>query len=74
MSFKEVKKLRESGDLQGAYELATSDLEQNPSDVWSKRALAWVIYYYLKENSSKANFDVCIKYLEEIIDLELEDV
>jgi len=73
MSFKEVKKLRESGDLQGAYELATSDLEQNPSDVWSKRALAWVIYYYLKENSSKANFDVCIKYLEEIIDLELED-
>ena len=73
MSFKEVKILRESGDLQGAYELAKSDLENNPSDIWAKRALAWVIYFYIKENSFKANYDISLKYVQEIIDLDLGD-
>lgn len=44
MSFTQVKELRKSGRLQEAYEMAMSDIEQAPNDVWAARALFWTLY------------------------------
>lgn len=73
MSFKRVKELRKSGDLVGALDLAKLNLEDNPGDLWSKRALAWVLYDFIKANSSEPNFDEAKTYIEELIKLEMGD-
>ena len=57
MSFKEVKELRQQGKLKEALELAQSDLEQNPEDIWNKRSIAWVYYDYLKIATDEGDLD-----------------
>ena len=42
MSFKEIKQLRQSGDLVQALELANAALSEDPQNVWNIRAKAWV--------------------------------
>ncbi len=44
MSFKQVNELRKNGQLQEAYEMATSDLNQAPNDPWAARALFWTLH------------------------------
>ena len=48
MSFKEVKELRLSGELEKAYDLATTDLSANRTNIWNVRSLVWVIYSLIK--------------------------
>ena len=77
MSFKEVTALRKSDKLKEAYEMAKDDLHLDPTNIWSKRAMAWVLYAFLKENSTVENYDSFINYFNEFIALELpgdEDV
>ena len=71
MSFKEVSALRKQGKLAEALEMATKDLETNPDDLWNKRSMAWVLYAFLKQNSTPTNYDTFFSYLNQIIDLEL---
>lgn len=40
--------------------------------VVAKRALAWVLYEYLKKNTSQENMDVFMEYLSELKDLQLD--
>lgn len=47
-------------------------LFENSSDIiWAKRALAWVLYEYLKQNATKEKYDTFLKYLTELALLEL---
>ncbi len=71
MSFKEVTILRKSSKLKEAYEMAMQDLNSDPSNVWSKRSMAWVLYAFMKENSNVENYDSFLTYLNELIALEL---
>ncbi len=73
MSFKEVKELRQSNKLPEAYSLAKEDLSNGPEDIWNKRSLAWVLYDYLKINSSEEQYELFIKYLKELKELELPE-
>ncbi len=50
MSFKEVKILRQEGNLKKALSLAKTDLEKNEEDIWNKRSIAWVYYDLLKKS------------------------
>ncbi|GIV32191.1 MAG: hypothetical protein KatS3mg030_493 [Saprospiraceae bacterium] len=43
------------------------------SILWAKRALAWVLYDYLKLNSAAAQFDTFINYLRELAALQLPE-
>jgi hypothetical protein len=73
MSFKEVKELRKAGHLQQALEVATSDLQHNPNDIWNKRSIAWVYYEYLKKAQDDNVFDAFVVQLEHIRNLELPE-
>jgi hypothetical protein len=73
MSFKEVKELRKEGKLNEALEMALTDFEANPLNVWNKRALVWVYYDFLKSEASFEQFDLFVYHLEKLIEIELED-
>ena len=62
MSFSKIKQLRKEGRLKEAFELAQNELTANPTDIWAKRAIAWV-YYDLLKNAANRNL------LEQIIDI-----
>ena len=65
----EITKLRKGGKLDEAYNLAKKSLV-NKDDLYIKRALAWVLYGYLKQDISKQNTSDFIKHLTEISSLE----
>ena len=46
---KEVTRLRKEGRLQEALQRARQLMEQDPEDIWHKRALAWVYYAFMKQ-------------------------
>lgn len=71
MSFKEVKELRKSGNLDEALTKANQDLEQEPNNIWNKRSIAWVYHDFLKEYTNKEKLEIFIEYLDKIKTLEL---
>jgi hypothetical protein len=73
MSFKEIKALRVSGELEKALELGFQELQKNPNDIWTKRGIAWVYYDFLKRYCAEGNFPEFKKTLIKINELELPD-
>lgn len=73
MSFKEVKELRNNGELEKALETAQNDLARNENDIWSKRSLAWVYYDYLKKNAEEVNYKEFSNFLERLAALDLPE-
>ena len=71
MSFKEVKELRKSGKLDEALTMASRDLEEDSTNIWNKRSIAWVYYEYLKKYASTENIENFIEYLDKLKSLEL---
>lgn len=73
MSFKEIKQLRQSGDLVQALELANAALSEDPQNVWNIRAKAWVHYDYLKMACTEVKVDQFRKQLKTISELDLQE-
>ena len=73
MSFKEIKQLRQSGDLDQALELANAALAEDPKNVWNLRAKAWVHYEYLKLACNEGKVDAFREQLKAIGELELDE-
>lgn len=71
MPSKEIKSLRQAGKLEEAYQMAKSELDADPENIWSKRNISWVLYDYLKQNNSSQQFKTFLKYLREIAELKL---
>ncbi len=71
MPAKEIKELRQAGNLEEALNLAKAELQENPDNIWSKRNMSWVYYDYLKQNILPEHFDDFISWLNEIKTLEL---
>lgn len=71
MASQEVTQLRKARKLQEALEMATEDLQQDPDNVWCKRAISWVYYEFLKTNAKSSNLNGFIDYLTKIKELEL---
>ena len=72
MPAKEIKALRESGELKEALKLALQEYEQDKTNIWGKRNLVWVYYDMLK--SFQGNLDAkenVLEVLENIKKLEL---
>ncbi len=71
MPTKEITELRKSGKIKEALELAKTELEADPNNIWCKRNISWVYYDYLKQNSSLEHFDAFMQWINEIKNLEL---
>jgi hypothetical protein len=71
MPSKEIKELRQSGKLQEAYEMAKSELDVDPANIWCKRNISWVYFEYLKQNLGVDGTDKFIHTLEQIAELQL---
>lgn len=54
MSFSKIIQLRREGQLKKAYEVAIKEYNDNPNNIWNKRAIAWV-YYDLLKNACQRN-------------------
>lgn len=60
-------------DLQEITEDQTEENHQEESMLTlAKRALSWVIYDLLKQNTSKENFDKFLNYLKEFVEIDLD--
>ncbi|CEN44437.1 DUF7017 domain-containing protein [Capnocytophaga canis] len=68
-----VTELRKAGKLKEAWELANSQLEKNPNDIWVKRDLAWVYYEYLKQYASVQTFTQFNKIINKLLVLQLPE-
>lgn len=73
MPAKEIKELRQSGRLEEALDLAISELQQAPENIWAKRNLSWVYYEYAKLNCVPAKFEAFCENLRSILELQLPE-
>ena len=71
MSFSQINQLRKAGQLRQAWVMARAELSRDSNDIWNKRAMAWVLYDYTKQNATFDQFDRFIKCLEQINNLGL---
>jgi hypothetical protein len=71
MPAKEIKELRKVGKLEEALQMATTELQAEPENIWAKRNISWVYYDHLKQNSSHEHFGSFINWLIAIKDLQL---
>jgi hypothetical protein len=71
MSFKEVNILRKSGDIKEAFQMATADLQNEPDNIWCKRAMGWVYYEFVKKAVENKDYDEFITQVENINNLNL---
>lgn len=51
-AFQTINRLRKSGDLDGAWNIGCSAVQESPNDQYLKGAFFWVCYAYLKEVNS----------------------
>ena len=68
MSFREINRFRKNGELKKAYEMAKSELNESPENIWSIRAMAWVLIDLLKKlaNNNYAGFNKSLKKFSEL--------
>jgi hypothetical protein len=71
MPAKEIKELRQAGKIEEALNMAKTELESDPENIWAKRNISWVFYEYLKQNNLVEHFDTFIFWLNEIKKLQL---
>lgn len=69
-SIKEIIAICKAGNTPEAYEIARTDLETAPQDVWKQRALGWVLNYYMKEDIANKKRDDFFLHLEELMKLD----
>ena len=73
MPAKEIKELRQSGQLEQALAMAQNELDAAPENIWGKRNISWVYYEYLKRYAQEINFEGFIENLLKIKDLNLPE-
>ena len=55
-----------SGQISEAYEQAKSDLSSNPSGVWEQREVGWALYYIIKSDVDRKDYDSLLAHLDEL--------
>lgn len=73
MPAKEIKELRQSGQLEEALVMAMEELQATPDNIWAKRNISWVYYEYIKKCASESNFEGFLEHLKNLRDLNLPE-
>ena len=68
---KEITTMCKAGQMEEAYELAKSDYENDPQNVWTQRELGWALYYSLKSDVENNKRQMFYSHLEELSRLDL---
>ena len=69
METSEIYRLRKEGQLKEAYLLAQKIIDNKPQDAEAKKAMAWVLYDYLKQQAKLKNMDGLTKVVDKIAGL-----
>ena len=72
MPSKEIKELRQSGKLEEAYSMASEELQVDPTNIWAKRNMSWVLYAQL-DAFAATNLEAFIQKIEEVHALNLPE-
>ena len=70
-TFQEISTLRKEGKIDDAYHLAEEALKDTPDDLWTKRAMGWVLYEYLDQSATNRDFNKYLHWLQEMVALHL---
>jgi len=73
MPAKEIKELRQSGRLVEALQMAKTEYEESPENIWTKRNLSWVYHEYLKVNATAESIEEFISWLKQLVELKLPE-
>ena len=73
-TIKDITSLCKSGHLEEGYELAKSNYNEDPQNVWAQRGLAWALYYQMREEEEQKSKDDFLMHLEEFGKLDLLSV
>lgn len=71
MPANEIKRLRESGDLKGALDIALAEYNEEPDNRWTRLNLAWVLIDLLKLFASVESFENFKVALKKVLALKL---
>lgn len=66
MPYKRITELRKNGNLDGAYSLAIQCLLDEPTNIWVRHAMSWVLLDKMKSASN------IVPLLEQVADLDLD--
>lgn len=55
-----------AGQIHEAYDLAKSDIEINPNNVWAQRGMGWVLYYLIRKDAETGQYDQLLAHIDEL--------
>ena len=70
MSFNQVKELRKEGKLNEAFQMALTEYNEAPLDIYKKRALGWVYYDYAKKAVEENNLNTFLTNVQNLKNLQ----
>ena len=70
MSSNQVKELRKEGKLNEAFQMALTEYNEAPLDIYRKRALGWVYYDYVKKAVEENNLNTFLTNVQNLKNLQ----
>lgn len=70
MSSNQVKELRKEGKLNEAFQMALTEYNKAPLDIYRKRALGWVYYEYVKKAAKENNLNAFLTNVQNLKNLQ----
>ena len=67
---KDITSMCKAGQIQEAYDLANSDIELNPNDVWTQREMGWALYYLIRNDAENGQYDQLLAHIDELQSLD----
>ena len=67
---KDITTKCKAGQIQEAYDLAKSDIELNPNDVWAQREMGWALYYLIRKDAENGQYDQLLAHIDEFQSLD----
>lgn len=68
---RDITTMCRAGHIQEAYDLAKSDLELNPNDVWTQREMGWSLYYLIRNDAENGQYDQLLAHIDELQSFDL---
>lgn len=70
MSSNQVKELRKQGKLDEAFQMALTEYDEAPLDIYRKRVLGWVYYEYAKKAAEENNLNAFLTNVQNLKNLQ----
>lgn len=68
---KEITEMCKEGKVQEAYEIAKAEVTKSPGNVWAQRSVGWALYYMIKNDATRGDYNQLLKDIDELKSLDL---